>query len=135
MNDNAVQRTLMIILPVLVGAETSKYFVDPEFIQFFLILLRRAALIFFVFIIITTGVISNFTLPKVTGLAAEAITSSLFAVIFVVEYVYRYPNAWIYWLMMCLVPFIALTRTGIVVNAITMPCILRSEERRVGKEC
>ena len=120
--DNAVQRTLMIILPVLVGSAVSQYVVETELIQLFFRLVRQAALVFFIFMgLIKSGVITTGTLPEITGFAAEAITASMFAVIFAIEYLYGRPNALRYWVMMCLVPVIALTRTGIVATVCTLP--------------
>lgn len=123
LNYNALQRTLMIILPVLVGSAVSTYFVDDEFIKRFLTVVRNTAFIFFVVTgLIKSGVISAERIPEFTFQAAEAMSASIYATCFAVEYVtYGRSQFLFYWIIMCLIPFIAMTRTAIIAVFSTLP--------------
>lgn len=121
--ENAFQRTVMMAAPLAVGLAVSKYAVGAaSFARFergyrvvMLVLLAGAAL--------KSG-LSLGRLPDSTPLAAEVMTGSLLASLYAVRYASGQPRSLLWWCILALVPVVALTRTGIIATALTLPLTL-----------
>jgi len=123
--ENALQRTAIMVSPILVGMAVSTTTIRDKELKVFLQLAKKAVVAFFVFVCYSTGMIFTGTLPDITGMASQAITGALLATIVVSEYVCGGQKILLYyWLALAFVPFAALTRTAIVVTALTLPLTL-----------
>lgn len=118
---NAFQRSIMLLCPVIIGAAVSKQEIGEPALQSFNNLYRSLAVIFYVVIIFKAGIIFTGVLPERTGLAAEAMTSALLCSLFASSYVLGRKRDLVWWAAFAAIPFIALTRTGIVAAALTLP--------------
>jgi len=123
-NTNALQRTAMMICPIIVGVAISTCRIQEEQLKSFYRMILIVTLFFFLFVLIKTGIIFTGKVPELTGLAAQVMTGSLLACYFICEYIYGNRNALGVWIGLSLVPIIAMTRTGIVATAITFPLTL-----------
>jgi hypothetical protein len=121
---NALQRTLMMICPIMVGLAVSTLRVDDHLLREFLRRCRQFAVALFVFSLASAGVLFSLSLPSVTGLAPQAISAALLANVFATEYVLGRRSTLSFWLLMVALPFIAMTRTAMVAAAVTLPLTL-----------
>jgi len=121
---NALQRTLLMICPVMVGLAVSTLPVNDDLIREFLRRCRQFAVALFVLSLAGAGVLFTLSLPSVTGLAPQAMTAALLANVFAAEYALGRREALYYWLLMVALPFIGLTRTAMVAAAVTLPLTL-----------
>jgi hypothetical protein len=118
---NGLQRTLLMISPIVIGAAVSALAVNDRTVKTFLRICRYLAVALFVISLGRIGVLATFDLPSVTGLAPQAMTAALLANIFAVEYAIGGRKALRYWILMVALPFIAMTRTAMVAAALTLP--------------
>jgi len=122
--DNALQRTVMLLTPLVVGAGFSTLRVDVRLIEKFSSWLNHFFWVFLVVAGVTTGLLVNGQLYDITGFAAGSITASLLAAWFAARYAGGDIRALAYWMVMVLVPVLANTRTGMVAVALTIPLTL-----------
>lgn len=122
---NALQRTVMMFTPIVVGAAFSAMAVNPA-------LLERChgwlVVLFWVFMgaaAAQTGLLVTGKLYNVTTFATGSITASLLAAWFAVLYAIGRQNKHLLcWLLLAAVPVLANTRTGMVAVALTLPLVL-----------
>lgn len=122
--DNALQRSVMLLTPLVVGAGFSTLRVDAPLIEKFRLWLNRFFWIFIAVAGVTTGLLVAGQLYGVSGFAAGAITASLLAAWYAARYAGGDVRALAYWAVLALVPVLANTRTGMVVVALTLPLTL-----------
>ena len=122
--EHALQRSVMLLTPLVVGAGFSTLNVDTELIEQFSLWLSRFFWIFIAVAGVATGLLSAGQLYDVSGFAAGSITASLLAVWFAVLYTGGDRLALPYWAVLALVPVLAVTRTGMVAVALTLPLTL-----------
>jgi O-antigen ligase len=121
---NALQRTIMMLCPVIVGLAVSTLkFGEQEFNAF-----RKAyiymAIIFIAGVLFKTGILLTGTLPEATGLASEVMTGSLLCALFAASYAFGRPKDIFWWAALALIPVIAVTRMGMVATGLTLPLTL-----------
>jgi O-antigen ligase len=68
-----------------------------------------------------TGIIFTGVLPMLTGLAAEVMTASMLCNYFAARYVFGDRKGLRWWTILAAIPVIAVTRTAIAVNGLTLP--------------
>jgi len=123
--ENALQRTVMMICPIIVGMAVSTLVIRKDELENFSNLCKKATKVFFVFVLISTGMLFTGTLPPISGLAPQVMTGALLATLFVARYVFkRNKESLYYWLALAAVPFIGLTRMGIAATMATFPLTL-----------
>jgi O-antigen ligase len=123
--DNSLQRSLMMLTPLVVGAGFSTLRIDQillnkcrKWLDYFLWLFLAAAGV-------TTGLLASGHLYFTSDFAAGSITASLLAVWYAARYATR--SSWrdlLAWILLASVPVLANTRTGIVAVALTLPMTL-----------
>lgn len=123
--DDSLQRTVMMLCPLVVGHAVSTLTVRSGQLSSFYGLVRQATITFFVFIVFSTGIIFTGALPAITGLAPQVMTGSVLAVYFAVRYSFQGSKQMLYyWLGLVLIPIIALTRMGILATVVSLPLTL-----------
>lgn len=122
--DNALQRTVMLLTPLVVGAGFSTLRVDAPLIAKFRLWLNRFFWIFIAVAGVSTGLLVAGQLYGVSGFAAGSITASLLAAWYAARYASGDQRALAYWAILALVPVLANTRTGMVAVALTLPLTL-----------
>jgi O-antigen ligase len=118
---NAFQRSAMLLCPIIIGASVSKQRIGELELESFNNLYRSLAVAFYMVIIFKAGIIFTGVLPERTGLAAEAMTGALLCSLFASSYVLGRKKDLAWWAAFAAIPFIALTRTGIVAAGLTLP--------------
>jgi O-antigen ligase len=118
---NAFQRSIMMLCPLVIGATVSKLRIGENELESFNKLCRYLAVALYAVIIIKGGIIVTGALPSVTGMAAEAMTGTLFCALFASSYVLGRKKELAWWAAFAVIPYIALTRTGIIAAGITLP--------------
>ena len=117
---NAFQRLVMLHAGVIIGAAFSSLSPSLYFYEQF----SKYINYYFWFILTigfaTAGVFRG-QIEGATGFAAGSITATLRAVWYAGKYAIGEKKAIYYWLMLCLVPFLCNTRTGMIAVALTMP--------------
>lgn len=118
---HALQRSIMILCPIIVGMAVSKLRIDASLLLGFDRTLRLLAVGLWVVVALKTGIYLTGKLPDITGLAAEVMTSSLLGTYFVASHVLvrRRDIAW--WAGMTIIPVVAMTRTGIAISGLSYP--------------
>jgi O-antigen ligase len=119
--ENALQRSTMLLCPIIVGITVSRYSIREAELKQFSKLCEYLTVTFLGIIAFKSGIFLSGTLPEITGLAAESMTGTLLATLFAVRYVYEERRALFYWAGLSLIPIIALTRTAIVATGLTIP--------------
>lgn len=122
--DNALQRTVMLLTPLVVGAGFSTLRVDAPLIEKFRLWLNRFFWIFIAVAGVSTGLLAAGQLYGVSGFAAGSITASLLAAWYAARYAGGDLRALGYWAVLAAVPVLANTRTGMVAVALTLPLTL-----------
>jgi hypothetical protein len=118
---NALQRSFMLICPFIIGAAVSKTSIEEKDLKKFSELLRYVGTGFYMVILFKTGIVVTGMLPARTALAAEAMTGTLFCSLFVTNYVLGKKRELGWWAAFAAIPYIALTRTGMVAAGLTLP--------------
>ena len=119
--ESALQRSVMLLCPLVVGLAASTYRMAGEEIAGLRLLMRFITVALWVMVVVNTGLFVTGRLPASTGLAPQAITACLLGAYFVAEYANGNRGALKWWGGLALVPVIALTRTAIVACAATLP--------------
>ena len=122
--DNALQRGVMLLTPLVVGAGFSTLRVDAPLIDKFRLWLQRFFWIFVAAAGVSTGLLVSGQLSATSGFAAGAITASLLAAWYAARFAGGDVRALIYWAVLAAVPVLANTRTGMVAVALTLPLTL-----------
>jgi O-antigen ligase len=121
---HAVQRTVMMLCPLAVAMAASCVRATPTVALAILRFVKLLAVVLLLAVVWGTGLLLSGTLPAYGGYAASVMTASLLGAVFAAEYASgrRVSLAW--WAAIQLAPLIALTRTGIVASALTLPLCL-----------
>lgn len=122
--NNALQRSVMLLTPLVVGAGFSTLRVDAALVNKFCMWLNRFFWIFLAAAGVATGLLVSGQLAGVSGFAAGSITASLLAVWYAARYSGKDVRALYFWAALALVPVLANTRTGMVAVALTLPLTL-----------
>lgn len=117
---NALQRSIMMICPLIIGMAVSKLSIDEDMLLIFEKTYRYIAIILFVTAVIKTGIIRGI-LPRGSNLAAEVMTGALLCTLFATNYMYGQKKDLVWWAALASIPVIALTRMGIAATGITLP--------------
>lgn len=118
---NAFQRSVMMLCPLVIGGTVSKLRIGERELESFNKLCRYLAVALYVVVIFKAGIIVTGALPGATGMAAEAMTGTLLCALFASNYVLGKKRELAWWAAFAAIPYIALTRTGIVAAGITLP--------------
>ena len=121
---HAVQRTAMMLCPVVVGMAASCSRLQPGAPRAVFRFLRALGIALGLAIAWGTGLLITGTFPNYGGYATPVMTASLLSAMFATEYSVGRRTALAWWAAMQLVPLVALTRTGIVASALTLPFCL-----------
>lgn len=119
--ENALQRSVMLLVPIVVGIAVSKYRVTEEGLKRFRVLSGYFWKALWVVVLLKSGMAFTGVLPQVTGLAGESITASLLAVVFAAQYAMGRKAGLLWWMAMAVIPVVAVTRTAIVVVGLSLP--------------
>ncbi|MCB0639317.1 MAG: hypothetical protein KDC54_21980 [Lewinella sp.] len=123
--DNALQRSIMLLTPLLVGMAFSTLRVDEALLETCDLWLRRFAWIFLVGVGIASGLLVAGALYDHWGSASGTITASLLATWFAARYAFTGQRRdLLIWALLALVPVAYITRMGILVIAATLPLTL-----------
>jgi O-antigen ligase len=123
-SDNALQRGVMLLTPLVVGAAFSTLRIDAPLIDKFRLWLNRFFWIFIAAAGVSTGLLVTGQLAASSGFAAGAITASLLATWYAARYAGGDLRALAYWAVLAAVPVLANTRAGMVAVALTLPLTL-----------
>jgi hypothetical protein len=118
---NALQRSVMLLTPLVVGAGFSTLRVDALLIKTFCLWLNRFFWVFIAAAGVSTGLLVEGQLYGVTGFAAGAVTASILAAWYAARYAGGDLRALGYWALLVAVPVLANTRTGMMAVALTLP--------------
>jgi O-antigen ligase len=118
---NALQRSVMLLCPFIVGMAVSRFTIKEEELQVFKQLYQYLAIALCIVVGLKSGLLITGVLPKVTGLAAEVMVATLLCSLFASRYGLGEKKALTWWWALAGVPFIALTRIGIVAAGLTLP--------------
>lgn len=121
---HALQRTIMLLAPTVVGAAFSCLRVSRVLLRVCERWLRGFLWIFLGAAGMSTGLLSSGQLAAVSGFAAGSITASLLASWFAARYVFGRRRALFVWALLALIPVLANTRTGMVAVGLTLPLTL-----------
>jgi len=121
---HALQRTIMLFTPIVVGAAFSCLRISPVLLRVSERWLRGFLWIFLGAAGMSTGLLSSGQLAAVSGFAAGSITASLLASWFAARYVFGRRRALFVWALLALIPVLANTRTGMVAVGLTLPLTL-----------
>lgn len=118
---NAIQRSIMMLCPLVVGMAMSKARVGENALRALHRLMLYMAIGLIVLVAFKTGIIFTGVLPVITGLAAEVMTASMLCNYFAAQYVFGDRKVLKWWTILAAIPVIAVTRTAIAVNGLTLP--------------
>ncbi|PKN38344.1 MAG: hypothetical protein CVU62_05690 [Deltaproteobacteria bacterium HGW-Deltaproteobacteria-2] len=118
---NAIQRSIMMLCPLIVGMAISKAQVGKNALEMLHKLMLYMAIGLIVMVAFKTGIIFTGVLPFITGLAAEVMTASMLCNYFAARYVFGDRKVLKWWTILAAIPVIAVTRTAIAVNGLTLP--------------
>lgn len=121
---DAFQRTVMLLCPIATGMAVSMVRVGWVELAAFLNVCRYAALVIIALVLLKSGLLLTGQLPSSTGLAADVMTAALLSSVFASTYVGGYRMSLYWWISLAFVPFVAMTRTVMVVSALTLPSTL-----------
>jgi hypothetical protein len=122
--ENAFQRSVMLVVPVVIGIATSKVSVSQADLERLLVLCKWFAGAFLIVALAKTGIGETGRLPGTSGIAPEAITISLLCALFAASYSCGRKAYLGWWAVAALVPVIGLTRGPLVACALTLPLTL-----------
>lgn len=122
--ENALQRSVMMLTPLIVGASFSALRLNAALIEICHIWMLRFLYVFILAAAVSTGLASG-SLYDSTGFAAGSITASLLACWYAAHYVITNERKSLcIWLVLAAVPVLAVTRTGMAAVALTLPLTL-----------
>jgi O-antigen ligase len=118
---NAIQRSIMMLCPLVVGMAMSKAQIGKNALGALRKLMLYMAIALSVLVAFKAGILLTGVLPMITGLAGEVMTASLLCNVFAAQYVFGDRKVLKWWAILAAIPVIAVTRTAIVVNGLTLP--------------
>ena len=118
---NAIQRCVMMLCPLVVGMAMSKAKVGENALAALRKIMLYMAIGLILLVAFKTGIIFTGVLPVITGLAAEVMTASILCNYFAARYVFGDRKVLKWWAILAAIPVIAVTRTAIAVNGLTLP--------------
>lgn len=121
---NALQRSFMIVCPILVGMAVSSYRITDGQLRDFRRLMHYLGLSLLAIIVVKSGMLLTGELPGFGVSAAVAITGSLLATCFAASYVFRVKKSLMYWVLIQVMSVIALVRMPMLATASTLPFTL-----------
>jgi hypothetical protein len=127
--EHSLQRSIMLVTPLVVGAAVSKNRLGQEGLEAFLRLCRYTAAALLLIVLFKTKMLLTGALPYRTGLAPEVISGSLLCVIFASSYVLGNKRDFAWWTAIAAIPVIAVTRMGMMGAAISLPFTLAPMKR------
>lgn len=116
-----MQRTAMLICPIVVGVAASAAKINEEQLLNFGLLIRVFSGSLLLLGAFMTGLLITGQLPTVTALAPQAITATLLATFFVSGYSYGRIQDLFWWSAIAMLPVLALTRMAIFVTGLSLP--------------
>ncbi len=119
--ESALQRSVMLLCPLVVGLAASTYRMAAEKVAGLHLLMRFITVALWGVVVLNTGLLVTGRLPATSGLAPQAMTACLMACYFVAEYAVGNRRALRWWGVLAVIPVIALTRTAMVACAATLP--------------
>ncbi|HTX19063.1 MAG TPA: O-antigen ligase family protein [Bacteroidota bacterium] len=116
-----LQRSTMILCPVVIGIAASTGKIDEEQLRNFGLAMKvfSAAMLFLASFL--TGLLLTGQLPGATGLAPQAITATLLAAFFASGYSFGRVQDLLWWGAITMLPVLALTRMAIFVSGLSLP--------------
>ncbi len=131
--DNALQRSIMLLVPVVVGMAFSTIWVTDELICKTRRWINIFTIIYLLAAGMSNGLLTQGELYDATGFAAGAITATLLGCWYVALYWAGITWMQWVWLVLALVPVAANTRTAMLAMAVTLPLTLTpiSNRKRV----
>lgn len=123
-NPNALQRTLLMIMPVVVGMTVSMLLPSEPVLRQFVKVCKWSIWILWGMSLFLTGTALTGVIPESTGLAAQVMTAVLLAGLFAADYAFGAKKSLMYWWIAAALPLFAMTRTAIVAGALTFPLTL-----------
>lgn len=118
---NAIQRSIMMLCPLIVGMAISKAQVGKNALEMLHKLMLYMTIGLILLVAFKTGILFTGVLPFITGLAAEVMTASMLCNYFAARYVFGDRKVLKWWTILAAIPVIAVTRTAIAVNGLTLP--------------
>ena len=116
-----LQRTVMLICPIIVGIATSTANIDDEQVSNFLLLMKVFTVTLIVILVVLTGMLLTGVLPGATGFAPQAITTLLLSALFISSFSYGNVKDIFWYLAAASIPIVALTRGPMVVTGLSLP--------------
>jgi O-antigen ligase len=118
---HALQRSVIMLCPFIVGTAVSKTRIEEDDLKRLSELFRYIGMGFYMIILFKTGIVVTGMLPARTALAAGAMTGTIFCSLFVTNYVFGKKRELGWWAAFAAIPYIALTRTGMVAAGLSLP--------------
>ncbi len=118
---NALQRSIMLLCPIIVGIAVSQYSITEQALQSFKKLYHYLAIALLIVAGFKSGLLITGALPKMASLAAEVMTGALLCSLYASRYALGEKKAMIWWGALAAIPIIALTRMGIAAAGVTLP--------------
>jgi O-antigen ligase len=118
---NSLQRSLMILSPLVTGMAVSTFRAREEDLELLLTACKIGAALLVAIILLDTRVMTTGVLPFTTGLAPAVMTGSIFCGVFAAAYAAGRRRFLLYWAVVATIPIVAVTRMGMVATAISLP--------------
>jgi len=117
----ALQRTVQLICPVIVGMAVSTYSIHTLQIMKFIHLCRRFSILFFLLALYSTGTLISGKIPDTTALSAPGMTCVLMCCLFSTSYMIGEKNDLKYWFLMAGYTVFGMVRITIIGAIATFP--------------
>ena len=121
---NAVQRTIMLAVPLAVGAAASALRPRPTQLARFGVWMKWASVVLLLATAIATSLLQNLQLGGITGFVTGAMTACALACWFSARFAADERRALLWWGLLALVPFVALARMATLAVVVTLPLTL-----------
>ena len=121
---DALQRTVQLISPVIIGTAVSTYRIQPKQAERFIRVCCKFSIILFFLGLYRAGVFLTGRIPNVTGLAGHSMTMVLLCCLFAVAYAFGEKKTVRYWLLGAGYTFFSMVRITILAAFITLPLSL-----------
>ena len=116
-----LQRSTMLICPIVVGIGASTSRITDEDLSIFLVVIRVLSVIMIAIIVFLTGLLITGVLPGSTGFAPQAISTLLLSALFISGYSYGNVKDIFWYRAIASIPIIALTRGPMIVTGLSLP--------------
>lgn len=116
-----MQRSTMLLCPIVVGIAASTAKIDEEQLLNFGIAIKVFSAAILLLASFVTGLLLTGQLPGATGLAPQAITGALLATFFAAGYSFGRIRDLFWWSAIAMLPVLALTRMAIFVTGLSLP--------------